>query len=72
MYKTYVIYRCVKPSPFNNYKNRDALQSFAWDLYESAVMTCVELSKSYPEEKFLLVEESFSEKLSLEANNAIW
>ena len=61
MYKTYVIYRLVKPSLFNNYKDRDALQSFAWDLYELAVNTCVELAKTYPEEKFFLVEESFSE-----------
>lgn len=65
MYKTYVIYHCVKPSLFNNNKDRDALQSFAWDLYELAVNTCVELSKTYPDEKFLLVEESFSEKTIL-------
>ena len=63
MYKTCVIYHLIKPSPFNNNKDRDAIESFAWDLYDMAVARYHEISRDYPDEKFILVEECFSENV---------
>ena len=65
MHKSYTLHRCVKPSPFNNGKDSNALEWFDGNLFDAAVTRYHEMVKDYPEEKFLLIEAILSEKTIL-------